>query len=144
MRTLTLALALVACGTEGGDVDRQPELEAAIEGYESWGQSENWTGIQPGVSVHGAFVEIWVSDDALDTIEAGGGAPMPDGAALVKHVYADEAGETLESRAASYKIDGEWYWAKWDADGNLETSGQPSGCTGCHVDGQDYVWSENW
>lgn len=44
-------------------------------------------------------------------------------------------------KIAGYNPDGgDWYWAKYKADGTVEAAGQPKGCINCHRVQQDNDW----
>ena len=47
------ALLLAACGSEPTDDELAADAWDAISGYESWGQADPWTGIQPSGRAHG-------------------------------------------------------------------------------------------
>lgn len=144
-----LILLSLACSTgaaPGGDTgDTLAELDAELEGYESWGQLADWEGVVPSDDgTHGSHVEIWLNDAAMDTIDAAAGDDMPDGAILAKQGYNDADGTDLGNLTVMYKTGGEWFWASWAADGSLNMAGDLSGCTGCHSSGQDMVRVTTW
>ncbi|MCB9780912.1 MAG: cytochrome P460 family protein [Alphaproteobacteria bacterium] len=157
--------SLVGCGDKDGDTgvgddgDSKDDANLAtaqalwteIDGYEGWSQTADWIGIQPSVDgTHGDYVQIWANTTAYGTITGGGGGDMPDGAVLVKEGYDDETGSTLTGITVMKKVDGfdadngDWFWAKYQADGTIELYGSVSGCSGCHSSGQDYVQFETW
>lgn len=169
MKTLTLALLtalplVLACGDKDGDTGATgdsgvadadlvlaQDLWTEISGYSSWPASAGWEDLEetPG-GVHGESVQIWVNTAAYDVISAGASADMPAGAISVKEGYSDAAGTTLSGIVAMKKIDGydsangDWFWAKYSADGTPELYGSVSGCYDCHSDGQDYVLHTTW
>ncbi len=135
-------------GSSGLDAETQALLDAAetaTAGYESWGQLEDWTGIQPSDSVHGDYVQIWLNDAAYKTIEAAAGGDMPDGAILIKQGYSDADGAEKGNLTMMQKVEGYgWFWASWSSSGDVLLAGQPSDCTGCHESGQDSVRVTTW
>lgn len=152
MRTLTLALIplLAACNGEPDDTDdtddanpNEPtveELESAMAGYDAWSQAADWTGVTESGATHGAFVQIWWNDTALDAISAGGSDEMPAGSLIVKEGYGSDDPTDLNAVTAMWKVeDYGWYWARFNADGDAVVSGQPDGCVNCHADGDDYL-----
>lgn len=156
---LALPLLLSACSDKAddsaaGNDDEQlaADLWAAIDGYQSWNQTADWTGIQPSADgTHGPYVQIWINSTANDTVVSAAGGDMADGAILVKEGYSDETGATVSGLTVMQKIagyndaGGDWFWAKFTADsGAVETAGIVSGCEGCHAAGQDYVRFETW
>lgn len=144
---------LVACGTSGDgvgvdsgetvglDADTQAMLdatEAAMAGYESWGQIDGWQGVQPGDTVHGAFVDVRWNETALTAIDGDNADPMPIGSIMVKQGYDDADGNIERNLTVMNKVDGYgWFYASWDAAGDNLTAGSPASCTGCHDAGSD-------
>ena len=149
MFSLLVPFTLVACDKAGvsdtaalGPSDE--ELLAAIDGYETWSNAPSWPGISAGEGPHGAFVQIWWNDLALDALSAGD-AELPVGAVLVKESYADETGATLNNVTVMWKAEaGEWTWARLGADGAVADAGALSSCSECHASGKDFVRSEIW
>lgn len=103
--------------------------------YQNW---ETWPGhpdMYPGQSPHGAFLKLYANQPAIKAARAG--TPMPAGAILVKENYGKDR-NTLMAVTPMYKIQGynpdggDWYWAKYGADGSVEAAGQPEGCIRCH------------
>jgi hypothetical protein len=149
------ALALTACGDKADDTgtdglsaaDRAAgeAMWEALDGFEDWPQVEGWEGIVDSTSVHLDQVQIWVNPAAADTIDAGAGDDMPDGAITVKAAYRD--GETSPANyTAMRKAGGAWEYARFSPDGTVEVAGQ-SGldtCQGCHAAGQDEVLFVSW
>jgi hypothetical protein len=83
--------------TDGMDTDDMMESDAdiaagiwtEIDGYESWPQSPDWTGIQfrSDGSPHDPYVQIWMNQIAFDDwADVQGGGEFSDGAILVKRV----------------------------------------------------------
>ncbi|RME20870.1 MAG: hypothetical protein D6798_19450 [Deltaproteobacteria bacterium] len=160
LSTLALIPLLAACGDKGGDdtggaVDADlataQDIWSEIAGYDSWNQTADWTGIQESADgTHGSHVQIWLNDLAYDTIEAGAGGDMPDGAILVKEGYSDSSGASLNAITAMKKISGfdsehgDWFWVNYSEDGTVNMYGSESACYGCHESGQDYVRFTTW
>ena len=155
-----VALGLASCSDKaseddtGGDADAAlaAELWSDMDGYASWWQDAEWTGIQPSDDgTHGDYVQIWFNTAVADTLGAAAGGDMPDGAILVKEGYDDEAGATVAGLTAMRKIagyapdGGDWFWAKFDpATGEVLKAGEDDSCSGCHLAGQDYVRFQTW
>ena len=147
LSVVAVAALFVACGTEPGDeLPSDEELSAdvwdEIQGYDSWGQVDPWTGVQPHGGTHGGapFVQIWFNDLA----ESNHGSTIPDGGISVKETYDAEDGEALKifvmKKIAGYdEANGDWFYARYSTDGSVDTSGQAAigGCAGCHNDGED-------
>jgi len=65
------------------------------------------------------------------------GKPMPEGAIIVKENYGKDK-KTLMAVTPMYRIKGynpeggDWYWAKYGADGTVLKAGKVKGCIDCH------------
>jgi hypothetical protein len=117
-------------------------VEAAIDGYEAWGQHEDFTGIRPSeTDAHSTpFVQVWYGDTMLDALRATS-ATFPEGSVAVKRGYADaegsEPGRTWVYARLPDWLASEWFWVAWNADGSLLVAGDADTCTGCHGGGVD-------
>ncbi|MBW1895483.1 MAG: cytochrome P460 family protein, partial [Deltaproteobacteria bacterium] len=77
------------------------------------------------------------------------GKPMPYGAILVKENYGKDK-TTLMAVTPMYKIKGfdpeagDWFWAKYDANGKVLKEGQVTGCISCHQarKAADWIFTE--
>ena len=112
--------------------------------YQTWEQAEDWIGVQPSQSVHGTFVQIWWNNSAKEAILDG--TDIPAGAALMKEGYNDEEGNEFIALTLMVKQDGfapdnnNWFWASYDAAGNVNQSGGVEMCISCHATSDsDYV-----
>ncbi len=156
MRKILLVVGVLAMACNGEDKDSASDAEDAvaadlwgeIDGYSSWGQVAPWTDVQPSVSVHGSFVQIWVNSTGAAAAEAGG-TDFPEGTILVKEGYDAEDGApvavTAMWKGAGSEATGGWYFARYSASGDIEMSGDDAAeaCGGCHSAGPDYslAWS---
>ena len=148
-----MLLLLLACG-EKDVVDTEDtadpnaalleELATALDGYESWTQAAEWSGVQESNTSHDAFTEIWFNDVSYATYEAQAGGDMPDGSVIAKQSWTDAEGTDPANFTAMMKADGEWFWAAYSPSGDVVQSGQPDFCTGCHAAGQDGVMVLTW
>jgi hypothetical protein len=136
-------LFLLACG-ETGPLYSADNLSEDIEGYEEWVQPVGWMGAVPSCdSTHGPFVEIWFNAVAAEAIGKAE-TEMPEGAAIVKQAF-EEDKESKTVLSAMRKVPGfapetgDWFWGQFAADGTELSSGDLSGCTGCHAAGTDFV-----
>jgi len=149
-----LVLVLAACS--GGDADEAPPPpEPAVEqtvaaadtmpaalwahlqqsSYKTWpkfpGKGELYKGVEP----HGMLLTTYVNQLALDAI-TNGAATLPSGSILVKENYMPDstyAAATVMYKVAGYDTaNGDWYWAKYMADGSVEASGRVAMCAQCH------------
>jgi hypothetical protein len=127
----------------GADADALWQYITKTSPYEKWEFWPGYDGIYPGKSPHGAFLKLYANTPAIEAARAG--KPMPDGAILVKENYGKDK-KSLMAVTPMYKIDGynpdggDWYWAKYKADGTVEAAGQPKGCISCHSVKKDSDW----
>ena len=111
--------------------------------YKGWDYWPNHVGMYPGKAPHGAFLVLYANATALNAAREG--KPMPYGAILVKENY-DKDKKTLLSITPMYKVKGynpeadDWFWVKYDAEGNVVTEGKPKGCISCHEVVKDNGW----
>jgi hypothetical protein len=144
------------------DTDRASELWQTItatDDYTLWGTFEGAEGIQPDTSeVHGDFRQLFINTKAAEDPLALGA-----GSILVKEnrVGASADATQLDSLTVMSKIEGydtdtaDWFWAKFDPQGNLSKSpggiplagrigkGTTGGCIGCHTQEDDYSFLNN-
>jgi hypothetical protein len=117
-----------------------PEGEAFVQFLEAapYKQWELWPGTAPmykGTEPHGSFLTTYVNEQARLAIVEGAGE-MPAGAIIVKENYT--ADRKFDSVTAMYKVAeynpeaGDWFWIKYDLDGQIEADGRVEGCIGCH------------
>lgn len=160
MRWSVLVL-LMACGSNSADTGegdgpsaeetRAVELWTELEGYETWEQHADWTGVVASEDgTHGDYVSIWMNDTAAAAINAGKGGELPEGAILVKEGYNDAEGTDLKGftvgiKEAGWGDDG-WFWAKYDLDNPepAQVAGSGNACSDCHAGGQDGVLFVSW
>jgi hypothetical protein len=156
-----LAALMIGCGDKdsatdtgadsiGGDDATAAEVWDEIDGYSSWGQLTDHEGVTEATSVHTDYIQIWLNPTALANAEAG--EPLADGAIVIKETYSDDAGASLQDISVLKKIDGYYadgndlFWAQYDADGAIKTSGTPDGCVNCHIgsdsDGDGLTFNE--
>jgi hypothetical protein len=111
--------------------------------YLGWGYWPGYYGIYPGKSPHGAFLKVYANGIALKAAREG--KPMPYGAILVKENYGKDK-TTLMAVTPMYKIKGfdpeagDWFWAKYDANGKVLKAGQVTGCISCHQARKEADW----
>jgi len=156
---LVTLLLFTGCGA-GEDSKRAEELdplnEEEISGGRLWTriQEENdyrnysyWPGhegLQPGQAPHGPYHKVFINptlSHALPIEEK----EVPEGGIIVKENYS--ADEQLKSLTVMAKVDGynseggNWFWAKYGPEGEIQAEGTPNGCTSCHsgMRQNDYV-----
>lgn len=120
--------------------------------YKNWapvpGQSGDFTN---GQSPHGELVKMY-----LNRVAAGNTETLPVGSVIIKENY--DADQSMTSVTVMYKSQGfnpagkDWYWAKYNADGsiattgpdkgNLKVAGRFQGCIDCHqtAGGDDFAF----
>lgn len=114
--------------------------------YHKWSL---WPGTEEMASssaVHGAFVTIYVSDDALAAINAGA-KEMPYGTMVIKDGFNEN--KELTNTVVMYKVKGfdpvhnDWFWASYTATGDVNSEGILSACYNCHskVSQSDYLFT---
>lgn len=103
--------------------------------YKEWSIWPGTDAMMAGNGVHGDYVSVYVSDNALATAEAGEGL-MPYETMVVKEGF--NADKELTGIYLMYKAEGfdednnDWFWASYSADGTVKSEGQLNGCIGCH------------
>lgn len=104
--------------------------------YQQWSFFPGKTELYQGKHPHGALLTTYVNDFALNGIKAKVGT-LADGAMIVKENYMPDkklAAVTVMYRVDGYDPDaGDWFWAKYKADGSIEKEGKVGGCIGCHA-----------
>jgi len=104
--------------------------------YQQWALFPGKGKLYVGKHPHGAFLTTYVNEIALQGIEGKAGT-LPDGAIIVKENYSPE--QKLGAVTVMYRVKGfdpnagDWFWAKYQADGRIEKAGQVAGCIGCHA-----------
>jgi hypothetical protein len=137
-----LAIGSFAAALAGGDSLPKADGAAVYEyitqtnPYQRWsffpGTGEFYQGKHP----HGALLTTYVNDLALTGIQGKVGT-LRDGSIIVKENYLPDkklGAVTVMYRVAGYDSEaGDWFWAKYKADGSLEKAGKVAGCIGCHA-----------
>jgi hypothetical protein len=122
-----------------------PEGQAFVQFIENepYTQWKLWPGTEKmyeGTEPHGSFLTTYVNETALRAIEERSGQ-MPEGAVIVKENYTSE--REFDSITAMYKVNGynpeagDWFWIKYDLEGQIEAEGKIEGCIACHQKAQD-------
>lgn len=141
---ILMTMALVVVGSmalAGGGALPAADGQAVYEfitktdNYQNWplwpGKDKFYEGKHP----HGALLTTYVSTPAEAAIQDRAGA-FPVGSMIVKENYSP--GKELGAVTVMYRVKGydpnagDWFWAKYKADGSIEKEGKVSGCIGCH------------
>ena len=147
------ALFLCATITIGGE-EALPKAEGkafydyitTTSPYDQWPLFPGTEKLYEGKHPHGAFLTTYVNNVALKGINDKVGT-LANGAIVVKENYTPEkelAAVTIMYRVQSYNQDaGDWFWAKYKADGSIEKEGKVAGCIGCHsaVINNDWIFT---
>ncbi|GAB4180292.1 MAG: hypothetical protein Kow00100_22220 [Geothermobacteraceae bacterium] len=104
--------------------------------YQQWplfpGKDKFYKGQHP----HGALLTTYVNDVALKGIEGKAGT-LADGSIIVKENYMPD--KMLGAITVMYRVKGfdpeagDWFWAKYMANGQVEAAGKVAMCSGCHT-----------
>jgi hypothetical protein len=136
---LLSATALLAAG--GGSMPPAKGLDVydyitKTNPYQKWalfpGKDKFYTGKHP----HGALLTTYVSEVALAGLNNKVGT-LADGSIIVKENYMPD--KTLGAVTVMYRVKGydpeagDWFWAKYKANGSIEKEGKVAGCIGCHT-----------
>jgi hypothetical protein len=111
--------------------------------YRSWplfpGRDELYSGTEP----HGMLLTTYVNRIAHEALTNGAGA-LPAGAILVKENYMPDS--TFDASTVMHKVpgydtqNGDWFWAKYDANGVAAEAGRAPMCQQCHASApRDYI-----
>jgi len=142
------ALVLIAAGcydkksSYGTNPEQPTEAEAFwdkihAQGYRTWNRAPGYEVRRPSAAAHGDSVDVYVNTVIVATLASGGNpSAWPQGSIIVKDGFQNGA-QTLV--AAMEKRSGGWYWAEYETGGRILASGSPTGCTGCHSSGSDFV-----
>ncbi len=114
--------------------------------YQQWslfpGKGKFYTGKHP----HGALLTTYVNDVALAGINDKVGT-LANGSIIVKENYMPN--KTLGAITVMYRVadydpnGGDWFWAKYAANGSIAKEGKVNGCINCHaaVINNDWVFT---
>ena len=126
----------------GGDsrqhiIGQEPQKKWAV-----WpGKGKMVKGTEP----HGAIITVYVNDIALESIKAGKG--MGNNSIVLKENYTPArklAAVTVMYKVKGYNPEaGDWFWAKYNPDYEIEAEGKVGMCLGCHTGakGNDYLYT---
>ena len=143
-----LVLLLSACEQELVEPDVEPltteeisaerlweriMVEAPYESYSFWPGEE---GIQPGQAPHGPFHRVFVNKTLYQSVPVSDAA-APNGSLIVKENL-DTAREltsfTVMAKVSGFDPEhGDWFWARYLADGSVAAAGSVQSCIVCHA-----------
>lgn len=106
----------------------------SVNPYDKWSLWPGKGRMYKGAHPHGAFLTTYINDYAALGIKEG--KSMHNGSIIVKENYSPE--KKLAAITVMYKVDrynpdaGDWFWAKYEPDGEVLKSGKVKGCINCH------------
>ena len=145
---LTISLFYGCENDEGKSEDEKTaeDIWQEIQGYSNWGQALDWSGVKASLDgTHGNFVQIWLNQEALPSFEDSTSANLPYGSISVKEGYSSSDGTSINTITVMKKIEGfdpdhgDWFWASFDPNGDVNKAGSISSCYNCHASGTDYI-----
>lgn len=104
--------------------------------YHNWALFPGKDKLYKGAHPHGALLTTYVNDIALKGINDKVGT-LANGAMIIKENYMPD--KMLGAVTVMYRVDGydpdagDWFWAKYTADGAIEKEGKVAGCINCHT-----------
>ncbi|MDG6242821.1 MAG: cytochrome P460 family protein [Methanolobus sp.] len=116
------------------------------DSYNDWSIWPGQVSHAQGSGVHGDYITIYVSDDALSLAESGGQV-MPYETMVVKEGFNSDReliGVYLMYKAEGFDPDhNDWFWASYSPDGDVQAEGKVPGCINCHERRKniDYIFS---
>ena len=152
MKKLYLILIIslfIGCESDEGKSEDEKTAEniwQEIQGYSDWGQAVDWKGVKASLDgTHGNFVQIWLNAQALPSFEDSASSALPYGSICVKEGYSSSDGSSINTVTVMKKIEGfdpdhgDWFWASYDTNGDVNKAGSVSSCYTCHASGEDYI-----
>ena len=155
------ATAIPVAGNDDLTATRFLELIVRENYAFSWHfETEPPRGFYEGSAPHGGVLRAYMNDIAFDAVTDSLGT-FPAGSIIVKENHNPGDLEfdlsdgnravpgfdgNLEAITFMVKLDGynpeagDWFWAKFAADGSLEAAGRPAGCIACHTQVSDNDW----
>ncbi len=128
----------------GADANKLYDYITKYKHYASWellpGKGQFYKGKEP----HGSLLTTYVNSPASDAVKKK--EKMADTSMIVMENYT--ADKRLDALTVMYKIKGynpsagNWFWAKYDPQGQVIASGKVDACIGCHgkMKDEDYIY----
>lgn len=111
--------------------------------YQQWALFPGKDKLYKGKHPHGALLTTYVNEVALTGINGKGGT-LANGSIIVKENFMPNkmlGAVTVMYRVDSYNPDaGDWFWAKYKADGKIAKEGKVAGCISCHTAAINNDW----
>lgn len=140
---MVMGLFLLYCGKKplpplskeelsAGRVWKRISMEEKYTGYKNWPGHE---GMQSGQSPHGVKHVVYINDILSKALPIKNRI-APYGSMIVKENYNSSKelkAVTVMIKTKGYNPNaGDWFWAKFKADGNVEKAGKVQKCIECH------------
>jgi len=133
---VAVLLALAAC-RENTDPEAGRELQRRVApAYRSWARVPGFEARRESQTAHGEDVDVYWNDRAARSAAARPFEAMAPGSVLVKEAF---VGDELAHVAVMEKRFDGWFWAEWEANGEVTFSGRPGICIDCHRRGDDFL-----
>ena len=146
---LMIIMFLASCENEAEKSQDEKTAESIwqeINGYESWPQASEWSGVMASIDgTHGSFVQIWINDVAMPSFQDSISSELPFASLLVKEGYSDNNISSINNITVMKKIEGydpdhgDWFWASFSKNGEVNNAGSISSCYNCHASGTDFI-----
>ncbi len=144
-------LSVASCRSVALPAATGVDLYAHITDEDDYRQWRLWPEkgeLYPAEEPHGAFLTTYVNDRAHSAITGRKGA-IPARSIIVKENY--DADKNLVALTVMYKVagynpeEGDWFWAKYLADGTIDLEGKVPGCIECHglVRANDFIYTSD-
>lgn len=108
--------------------------------YRSYGQWPGHDGIRPGQAPHGVWHSVFVNRTLRESLPLSSGK-APVGTIIVKENFTPSkelAAYTVMAKVEGFNPEqGDWFWAKYSAEGEIQAEGTPKGCLTCHSGRED-------
>ncbi len=131
-------IVLAACG--GNETPQSAEMllhEVQTQAYRTWERAPGCEERKATNAPHSDFVDIYVNEPLAQAARSANTSSWPLGSVVVKDGF-DTDGE-LEIIAIMEKREDGWFYAEYDAQGDVDYSGQPSVCLSCHAAAPDAI-----
>lgn len=120
---------------EAGAAELLERVQAAD--YRSWPRPPGFEERTASTRAHAQLVDLFVNEPIAELLDPPVSvAALPEGSIIIKDGYNDGA---LRLIAIMEKRSDGWFWAEYEADGTVTSSGHPDGCLKCHRAGKDFV-----
>ena len=153
---ITFILSVIFAGCREEEVHLEPLGADEISGQRLWeristendySQYSYWPeheGIKPGQAPHGVYHRIYISRELKESLPLENNI-APFGTIIVKenlNIDQKVAKITVMTKVEGFNPEGgNWFWAAYSPEGEVQAEGTPKGCVSCHegMKKNDYV-----